>query len=248
MKPKGEIYSARSRKKRGEVVLSLPRLTRLFYFFLRGVGSGLVALAILGFFLTFGPIIREEVRFRFFPGKSQQTSGFGQVLEQIRAEEERKEFVLAKASELEAPDTYFSIVIPRISARAKVLPNVDAGDPNSYLPALKKGVAHAAGSVFPGILGATYLFAHSTDAPINIARYNAVFYLLREVEEGDEVFVFFLDEFYPYRVEEKLIVEPEDVSWLALAQEGEERLILQTCWPPGTTLKRLLLIAKPAAS
>lgn len=29
------------------------------------------------------------------------------------------------------------------------------------------------------------------------------------------------------------------------AQNGEETLILQTCWPPGTTWKRLLVFAKP---
>jgi len=40
--------------------------------------------------------------------------------------------------------------------------------------------------------GTIFLFAHSTDAPWNIIRYNAVFYLLRELDAGDGIIVFFL--------------------------------------------------------
>jgi len=43
------------------------------------------------------------------------------------------------------------------------------------LPILQKGIAHAQGSVFPGMQGNIYLFAHSTDNWWNVGRYNAVF-------------------------------------------------------------------------
>lgn len=227
------------------MVLPLPRLTRILFGFWRGVGSGLVATAILGILVTFGPVIFHQLRFRLSPPSVSQTSGFGEILGQIEAEEAEREFVRRRAAELGAPDSYFSIVVPKIDAKARILPNVNAADPNVYMEALSQGVAHAAGSVFPGMSGATYLFAHSTDAPLNVARYNAVFYLLHELEVGDEIFVFFLDRLFVYKVTETLIVEPADVSWLAEAREGEERLILQTCWPPGTTFKRLLVIMKP---
>ena len=44
------------------------------------------------------------------------------------------------------------------------------------------------------------------------------------------------------------IIDPDEVSLLTQAQESGEQLVLQTCWPPGTTWKRLIVIAKPSLS
>lgn len=138
----------------------------------------------------------------------------------------------------------FGIVIPKIGANAPVFPNVDPGDENVYLPVLQKGVAHALGTVFPGVAGNIYLYAHSTDAFWNVGRYNAIFYLIKELENGDEIDVFFNGVRYVYRVVNKLVVDPADVKWLTEPLLYEQ-LTLQTCWPPGTTLKRLLVLARP---
>ncbi len=126
-----------------------------------------------------------------------------------------------------------------------MIANVQTTDSNVYYDALKNGIAHAAGTVFPGMQGTTFLFAHSTDSPLTVARWNAIFYLLRELEPGDEVYVFFMNRFYAYRVEEKKIVDSQDVSWITNAKDTPEQLVLQTCWPPGTSLKRLIVVAKP---
>jgi len=138
----------------------------------------------------------------------------------------------------------FGLVIPKIGANAQIFPNVDAGKPDVYLPILQKGVAHAAGSVFPGVSGNIYLFAHSTDAFWNVGRYNAVFYLLKELDKGDEVDVFFLGVRHIYKVVDKLVVDPSQVQYLTTSVPYEQ-LSLQTCWPPGTTLKRLIVLARP---
>jgi sortase A len=141
----------------------------------------------------------------------------------------------------------FSIDIPKISATSVVIPNVDAGDPSVYTPALQKGVAHALGTGLPGTesrLNRTiYLFAHSTSAPSLVTRYNAQFYLLHKLEAGDGIDVTFWAQNYRYRVRETKIVEANDVSWLE-PQTQEELLVLATCTPPGTTWKRLLVIAE----
>jgi len=90
------------------------------------------------------------------------------------------------------------------------------------------------------------LFAHSTDNFWNAGRYNAIFYLLKDLVPGDEVVVFYQNKRYDYIVSESKIVNPDDVSHIVDAQNaGEETLILQTCWPPGTTFQRLLVFAKP---
>lgn len=138
----------------------------------------------------------------------------------------------------------FGIIIPKIGANAKIIPNVDAGKSESYLPALQDGVAHAAGTVFPGVASNIYLFAHSTDAFWNVGRYNAVFYLLKELENGDEINIFYLGKRHIYKVTDKKIVDPSEIQYLT-EQTPYEQLTLQTCWPPGTTLKRLIIIARP---
>lgn len=140
-------------------------------------------------------------------------------------------------------DPNFSIVIPKIGANANIIENVDPDNENVYLEALKKGVAHAAGTMFPGMNGHIFLFAHSTDYFWNVGTYNALFYLLYKLEEGDEVNIVFQGQRIVYRVTGTRIVDPSEVEWLT-RKTDTELLTLQTCWPPGTTLKRLLVFAE----
>jgi sortase A len=142
-------------------------------------------------------------------------------------------------------DTSFSILIPKLGASARVIPNVDPTNEQEFRKVLENGIAHAKGTVFPGLPGNTYLFAHSTDSWWNVGRYNAVFYLLKDLEPGDDVIVFFEDRRYNYTVDAKYIADPTEVSLLVNSRGAEERLILQTCWPPGTTWKRLFIVAEP---
>lgn len=141
-----------------------------------------------------------------------------------------------------------SVRIPKIDAASVVIPNVDAGDPKTYMKALQKGVAHALGTGLPGVASeinrTIYLFAHSTSAPSLVRFYNAQFYLLYKLEPGDEIEVTFWRKQFRYRVTEKRIVPPSDVSFLT-PQTEKEILVLATCWPPGTIEKRLLVLAEP---
>lgn len=192
------------------------------------MADGLIILALAGLILTFYPAVRVELSYR--PATARAYFGELIINEPL-------------GLGIPAPDPSFSIVIPKIEAKAKIIANVDPRDQASYSQALKIGVAHAAGSGFPGMGETVWLFAHSTDTPWHIVRYNAVFYLLRKLEPEDEVIVFFAGKRFNYRVFEKKIVEASDTSFLE--NEGEERLVLQTCWPPGTSLKRLIVLAKP---
>ena len=141
----------------------------------------------------------------------------------------------------------FSVTIPKISASSVVIPNVDPADPKIYMDALKKGIAHALGTGLPGVKSdinrTIYLFAHSTSAPSLVAQYNAQFYLLNKMEIGDEINLTFWAKNYKYRVTEIKITDPSDVSFLT-PQTDKELLVLATCTPPGTTWKRLLVIAE----
>ena len=142
-------------------------------------------------------------------------------------------------------DPNFSIIIPKLGANANVIANVSASDPKQYLEALKNGVAQAACTKFPGEHGHIYLFAHSTNTFSNVSRYNAVFYLLYKLENGDEIDVYYKGVRYKYTVVGKQIVEPSQTQYLT-RQTNEEFLTLQTCWPPGTIAKRMLVFAERA--
>jgi sortase A len=139
-------------------------------------------------------------------------------------------------------DSNFSVVIPKIGANARIIPNVDSSNEREYSEALKHGVAQAQGTAYPGEGGHIFLFAHSTDYWWNVTSYNAVFYLLGKLIKGDDINVFYKGERFVYRVIESKIVDPSEVEYIT-RKTNKEFLTLQTCWPLGTTFKRLLVFA-----
>ncbi len=148
-----------------------------------------------------------------------------------------------KRVEVTPPNRDFSIVIPKIGASQKIIRNVDPYNKAEFLKALKNGVAHAKNTSFPDKNGNIYLFAHSTDAFYNVLNYNAVFYLIGKLEKDDEIKLYYQDNEYRYKVIEKKIVSASDTYYLTRKTQ-DNILTLQTCYPPGTTLKRLIVVAK----
>lgn len=182
------------------------------------VGVELVLVGLLIVALTFYPVVREEIHY--------QLSG------------------PEKRVEVRPVDEDFGIVIPKIGANAKVVPNVDPYDSRVYQVALTRGVAQAKGTVTPDMVGNLFIFSHSSANFYEASVYNSVFYLLDKLESGDEVDLFYKKQKYVYRVTQKKIVLPSDVSYLSGA-EVKKTLTLMTCWPVGTTFRRLLVIAEP---
>lgn len=213
---------------------------------LRTVGNFLLLSSIFMIGRTFYKPLREEVRY-FIEQRFEKQYVVADTIK-IQEPQEGNRGVLAKAFNvkpieiLTPQDPNFSIVIPKIGANSKVLGNIEAGDEKQYLDALNKGVAHAAGTAFPGEGGHIFLFAHSTDYFWNVGTYNAVFYLLYKLEKNDEVDLFYNGQRYVYRVIGTEVVDPSQVQYLT-RKTNREFLTLQTCWPLGTTLKRLLVFA-----
>ena len=145
-------------------------------------------------------------------------------------------------SEITPIDTNFGLIIPKIGVNAKVIPAVNPADPGDYEKALSQGVAHASTSYFPDENGTVYLFSHSTSYDWFVKDLNAVFYLLKDLQVGDYVVVYYKGKQYTYQINTTKIVSPKDISYL-VPMGGKKSLILETCWPPGTTTERLLLFA-----
>lgn len=174
------------------------------------------------------------------------TSDFGILSAMIKTQGNKLAYAKSLADGLGVVNTQFSIYIPKISARAPIVENVDPSDEPAMWEALRHGVAQAAGTKLPDEGGGMFLFAHSAGDPWQIAQYNAVFYKLNDLQAGDNdlIYVFYQGYAYTYKVSQKYIVDGSDTSWITRAKEGKERLIIQTCWPPGTTWKRLIVVAE----
>ena len=223
-------------------------------FFIRFLGYMIFFLGLISFAAVLGPVAQAEFGYRWdkargikrtipkiitsdsqqnnTPGVSTytpETPGFGEIQTQGN--------IITPVS------TEFGIVIEKINANAKIVVNVNPAVEKEYVSALTEGVAHAAGTNLPGEVGNMYLFSHSTDAPWNIIRYNAIFYLLRELEKGDRVIIFYNNRRYDYIVYDKTLAKPADTHFLTDKYDVPV-LTLQTCDPPGTLANRLIVRAK----
>ena len=204
------------------------------------VGSFLFLIGFAILFKVFFPVINQEIDYRL----NQLTANDTQVIIKPSQANSISDFDYQLQKEALVPKDYkFSLIVPKIGINTKVAPNIDSSDKDQYLPVLQEnGAAHAQNSSLPNQLGPVFIFGHSTDSFANIRSYNAPFFLLRKLEKGDDVHVFFNKLQYDYRVVDKKVVAPEDVSMYVRNTTGNT-LILQTCSPPGTTLKRLLVFA-----
>ena len=180
------------------------------------IGTTLIVLSLVLFTYIFAPVAREEINYAINKPKS---------------------------SEIKPTDKDFGIVIPKIGANAKIISQVDPYDSKAYQVALTKGVAQAKGTATPDQAGNMFLFSHSSVNLLEASRFNSIFFLLSKLNIGDEIDIYYKNSKYKYKVSEVKTAEASDISYLD-PNSDTQTLTLMTCWPPGTTFKRLLVIAK----
>ena len=146
-------------------------------------------------------------------------------------------------NQIKPVDKEFGIVIPKIGANSKIIEGVDPYNANIYQYALTKGVAQAKGTAFPNENGNMFLFSHSSANLLEAKTYNSIFYLLSKLKKDDDIYIFYKNIKYKYKVTDIKIVDAKDVSFLN-PNSDTKMLTLMTCWPAGTNYKRLLVIAK----
>ncbi len=211
------------------------------------IGLGMLALAIGGIAGPFIPRVRLEAQYAWIQARVMLQQSNKVTIQQIDKKTPIQPAVFSPLKTLsgetiEPINKDFSIIVPKIGVNAAVIPSVNPNKPGEYLKALEQGVAHSSLSYFPDQDGSVYLFSHSTNYDWFVKDMNAVFYLLKNLEENDDIVIFYKGNAYTYRITGKQIVKPTDVSYMA-PQSGQKRLILQTCWPPGSTTERLLIFA-----
>lgn len=90
---------------------------------------------------------------------------------------------------------------------------------------------------WPGTGGNVVLFGH------NHYDRGPLFWLLRLAQTGDDITLSFDSRVYRYRISTRKIVSPKKLD--SYFWDSGDRLTLVTCYPPGTSEKRLLVIAQP---
>lgn len=199
----------------------------------RIVGGGLTSFALAAMMYSYAPVAYMDLGVTATAQEAHIS-----ISEEVTTE--------PNAAQLEAEalglGTDFSIAIPKIHAYANVTRNVSPSNEEEYSKALREGVAQAEGTGLPGGNKRMFLFAHSTNSLLNFDKYNAIFYELKKLSNDDLIFIYYEGEKHVYKVFDEKVVAATDVSWLA--PSDEPILILQTCDPPGTSWKRLLVFAK----
>ena len=197
------------------------------------VGLGLLVAA-------YGPVIYDEAWYWLKTQKAQEMTlgNAGGVPDSVFAR-----LLTNKPINLSPVNTDFAIVIEKLGVNAPVVVDVAVTNTDAYNDALKTGVAHASVSDYPSNEpGNVYLFAHSAIDFWNLGKYAKVFNLLRKLEIGDKIHIFYQGDVYVYETVNKENYKGWNTYPLTRATV-EPVLTLQTCDPPGTTLNRLVVTA-----
>lgn len=147
---------------------------------------------------------------------------------------------VAGVSENAVPE-YFYLTIPKLNIEnAKVESNAKTLNPEHAL-------GHYPGTELPGETGNSFIFGHSV-LPwfYNPKNYKTIFSTLGKMEEGDEFYVTYNNREMTYVVENVVELPPSDVDPLAELKPrylNDSTMVLMTCSPPGTKLKRLMVNA-----
>lgn len=138
------------------------------------------------------------------------------------------------------------IIIPKINVDAPVVYDVPSLEENVVQSKLKNGVVHypiPGASSMPGETGNTVILGHSSNDVFDDGAYKFVFVQLDKLNKGDTFYLNYNGTRYTYSVTEKKVIDPTQVGELVI-DNGKPLATLVTCTPPGTALKRLVVIAE----
>jgi len=138
------------------------------------------------------------------------------------------------------------IIIPKINVDAPVVYDVPSLEEKVIQSKLKDGVVHypiPGASSVPGQTGNTVVLGHSSNDVFDDGAYKFVFVQLDKLDKGDTFYLNYGGTRYTYSVTEKKVINPNEVGQLVI-DNGKPLATLVTCTPPGTALKRLVVIAE----
>lgn len=138
------------------------------------------------------------------------------------------------------------IIVPKINVDAPVVYDVNTLAEPVIQERLKEGVVHypiPGANAFPGQIGNSVVLGHSSNDVFDTGQYKFIFVQLSKLDKGDVFYLHYNGTRYTYSVTEKKIIDPTEVNQLVL-NNGKPMATLVTCDPPGTALKRLIVIGE----
>ncbi len=136
------------------------------------------------------------------------------------------------------------VIIPKINVEIPVDYTQTSIDNKAIEAALDSGVVHYPTTAKPGQNGNAVFFGHSSNNIFNKGKYKFAFVLLHELVEGDTFYLTNEGKVYAYKVVQRRVVEPTEVSVLGPVAGKTATATLITCDPPGTSLKRLVVVGE----
>jgi len=143
---------------------------------------------------------------------------------------------LGLTTDLIPPDDRF--VVPKLGINVPLIfpKNTDI---NSLLGDLERGVIHYPNTAEPGQAGNTFIAGHSSQNPWEKGNYKTVFTLIGKLETGDDAIIYSAGQKYVYKITGQRVVSADDLS--VLEPTLDPTLTLMTCWPVGTTARRMII-------
>lgn len=138
------------------------------------------------------------------------------------------------------------LIIPKINVEAPMIYGTNPLDNNAVANKLRDGVVHypiANAASSPGQNGATTILGHSSMDVFDNGNYKFVFVQLSKLDIGDNFYINYQGTRYTYSVTKKEIIDPKEIAKVTPTDATKPSVILITCEPPGTALKRLLVFA-----
>jgi len=137
----------------------------------------------------------------------------------------------------------YNLLLTKIGVSVPIITNVDGNNQEEYNKALENGVAQLRGSALPGKNGNSFIFGHSSYYENKPGNYKQIFAELNDLIPGDLIEVQSGEANFVYRITNKKVVEPSDVS-VAAQNVDLTQITLMTCWPIGSTAQRLIVVGE----
>jgi LPXTG-site transpeptidase (sortase) family protein len=131
-----------------------------------------------------------------------------------------------------------SLEIPEIGVTAPLI--IIENSNNNFDKELDRGVVLFPNSVLPGEMGQTIILGHSAPSNWPKVNYEGVFSNIADLEEKDEIILYFNHQKYTYSVNQKIFLEKGEEIPNNTETSGNT-LLLISCWPPGKNIQRVII-------
>ncbi len=132
----------------------------------------------------------------------------------------------------------FTLSIPKLKIEQAIV-KVDSEDPDKSLILLP-------GMALPGEKGNVFIAGHSSYFRLfgPNSQYLSIFKELHLIRPGDEIIATVQGQSFKYRVKSMRVVEPTNLTVLQAPDTSGRYISLMTCVPPGTFMKRLIVLGE----